>query len=166
MKTNSKLFTLSFLVGVLLALLVYFTCDVRADSFSKGLPVIDNVEPTLDPIIKQERKGPTLIVHYESGAVITNSLYLGMSESAKERIQQMADDRDTLAAARALAQSLKKSHPEEVATLSDPEIVAASKTVLDNSKSSGAAGAAVGAALATALAAAGNRKKTQKEKQS
>lgn len=162
-RTNFKLFTLSFVIGFVLTLLLCFAFDVRADHFEQGVLFVDGAEAKLDPIVKQERKGPTLIVHYESGAVVTNSLYLGMSESTKKRIREMTDDRDTLAAARALAKSLKTKHPDKVGGLSDSDIVAASETVLDNSKTSGAAGAAVGAALATALAAAG-KSKAKKEK--
>lgn len=163
MKTKFTLFTLSFVIGFLLTLLLCFACDVRADHFEQGVLFVDGAEAKLDPIVKQERKGPTLIVHYESGAVVTNSLYLGMSNSTKKRIQEMTDDRETLKAAKALAQSLKQSHADKVGDLSDAEIVATSKTVLDNTAESGGAGAALGFALGAAAGAAAKNKKNKKE---
>jgi len=163
MKNNSTSYTATFVIGFMLTLILCFVCDARGARFVQGMLVEDGPLPTIDPIVKQERKGPTLIVHYESGAVVTNSLYLGMSDSTKKRIAEMTDDRDTLAAARALALSLKTAHPDKVGDLSDSEIVAASESVLDNTAESGTAGAALGFALGAAAGAAAKSKKTQKQ---
>lgn len=163
MKTKFTLFTLSFVIVFLLTLLLCFACDVRADHFEQGVLFVDGAETKLDPIVKQERKGPTLIVHYESGAVITNSLYLEMSKSTKKRIQEMTDDRDTLAAAKTLAKSLKTKHADKVGDLSDAEIVAGAETVLDTTAKDGPAGLAIGAALGAALVGLNSKKKPKAE---
>jgi hypothetical protein len=82
-----------------------------------GLSVL--AEP--DHIKAQKRSGAHIIITYESGAVVTNSLFLRMSPDVVRGIERKREEQQILTALQAVV-SDTRSNITEVAGLSDSEI--------------------------------------------
>lgn len=74
-----------------------------------------------DHIKAQKRSGAHIIITYESGAVVTNSLFLRMSPDVVRGIERKREEQQILAALQAVV-SDTRSNITEVAGLSDSEI--------------------------------------------
>ena len=74
-----------------------------------------------DKIVKQERRGATLIVRYESGRVETNSLFLAMSPDVKKELARINGERIIVDTIKNVAADTRSNIPEASA-LSDVEI--------------------------------------------
>ena len=74
-----------------------------------------------DKIVKQERRGATLIVRYESGRVETNSLFLAMSPDVKKELARINGEKIVIDTIKAVVADTR-IHIPEAAELSDVEI--------------------------------------------
>ena len=71
-----------------------------------------------DRITKQERKGPVLVVYYESGRATTNSLFMSMSPDVIREIEQQRAEKQVVQALKAVVADTR-SNIVETANLSD-----------------------------------------------
>jgi uncharacterized protein YunC (DUF1805 family) len=74
-----------------------------------------------DPIVKQERRGLSLVVTHESGQITTNALFLTMSPEVKREVARLHGEKALVQMLQAVVAETRSSI-EESATLTDAEI--------------------------------------------
>jgi len=115
--------------------------------------------------VAQRMDNGSIISVYADDSITTQAVSMvRMSPTTIAKANDLASDRDTLKAAKALVKQIKANHGESVADLTEAEIVSASESVFDTSTKDKAASATVGILLGVAAAAATGKKGTGKTK--
>lgn len=83
-----------------------------------------------DTIVKQERRGLSLLVTYESGQITTNALFLTMAPEVKREVERLHGEKIVAQMLQAVVAETRSSI-EESAALTDAEIA---KLYLDQAK--------------------------------
>ena len=132
---------------------------ISASAASEGVKAVVERRQNMKKIerpVRSLKQGDAILSVYEDGRLETNAVrVVKMSASTKAKVEALVDDRETLIAARAFADKVRKGkHAKDVEGLEDWQLVAVADDVLDTSTKDKAAAGAIGAALAAAAAAA------------
>jgi hypothetical protein len=141
---------------------------ITATASTEGVNAVVKRRKAMRPlerrVVAQRMEHGVMLSTYDDGNTSTAAVsVVRMAPSTKARVAQLVDDRDTLKAARGLADKVRKGkHAKEVEALTDAQLVAVGDDVLDTSTKDQAAAGVIGAALGAALAAIKGKKKKGK----
>jgi len=111
----------------------------------------------------QRMENGAIINVYDDGSIATSAVsVMRMSPATHAHIVRLADDKETLAAARAMAARVREINSAAASSLSDAAILGVAEEILDTSARDGSVGFGLGAALGAAAAAAATAKKKDK----
>lgn len=132
---------------------------INASAASEGVKAVVERRQTMRRIerpVRSIKQGDAILSVYEDGRLETNAVrVVKMSASTKAKVEALVDDRETLIAARAFADKVRKGkHAKDVEGLEDWQLVAVADEVLDTTDRGSAASAVIGAAFGAAAAAA------------
>lgn len=149
--------------------LLIIALTLSAHAGNEGLDAIRARRQTMRRIehpIAQRMDNGHIISVYSDDTVKTQAVSMvRMSPTTIAKVTDLASDRDTLKAAKALVKQIKANHGESVVDLTEAEIVSASESVFDTSTKDKAASATVGILLGVAAAAATGKKGNAKTKE-
>lgn len=140
---------------------------INASAASEGVKAVVERRQTMKHIerpVRSIKQGDAILSVYEDGRLETNAVrVVKMSASTKAKVARLVDDKETLAAARKLAEKVRGGkHAKDVADLNDAELVSVADDVLDTSKKDKATGGVIGAAIAAAAVLLKGKNKKEK----